>query len=60
MNSDGVERPLEIGIVEDDNGILAPQARMDALQSRRTLSHDVAPGHGFADETDGLDQRGAR
>ena len=50
-----VQGALEIGVIEDDDRVLAAQFHVDSFQGGCRLAHDVCPGHGFPDETDGLD-----
>ena len=50
MNSDGIERAVEIRIVEHDDRVLAAELEMHALQRRRALRHDGAAGRRLADE----------
>ena len=38
---DGIERALEVGVVEDDHRVLAAELEMQPLQRRRRLGHDV-------------------
>ncbi len=52
-----IERAVQIGIVKDDDRILASQFKVIAFERVRTLPGDQAPGPAFADECDGLDQR---
>lgn len=52
-----IQRPVEIGIVENDHGVLAAELEMHPLQGFRPLSHDHGPGAALADEGDGLDVR---
>ena len=50
MNTHGIERAVEVGIVEHDHRVLAAELEMHALQRRRALRHDAAAGDDFADE----------
>ena len=52
---DGIERAVEVGIVEDDDRVLAAELEMHALQRGRALAHDRRAGRAFADEADRLD-----
>ena len=53
---DGIERTVEVGVVEHDDRILAAQFQVHALQRGRALRHDQAAGGRFADEADGTDR----
>ena len=53
---DGIERAVEIGVVEHDHRVLAAEFEMHALQGRRALRHDRRAGRAFADEADRLDR----
>ena len=35
----GIERPVEVGVVEDDDGVLAAELEVHPLQCRRALLH---------------------
>jgi hypothetical protein len=54
---DGVERPLQVRVVEHDDGVLAAELEVQALQRRRGLRHDRAARGRLADERDGADAR---
>ena len=51
----GIERTVEIGIVEHDYGVLAAKLEMHALEGRRALRHDVTASDRLTHEGDGLD-----
>ena len=51
-----IERPVEIGVVEHDHGVLAAEFEMDALQGGGALRHDGRAGRALADEADRLDR----
>ena len=53
---DGIERAVEIGVVEHDHRVLAAELEMHALQGRRALRHDRGAGRAFADKADRLDR----
>ncbi len=52
---DGIERAVEIGVLEHDHRVLAAELEMHALQGRRALRHDCGAGRAFADKADRLD-----
>ena len=51
----GIERAVEVGVVEHDDGVLAAELEVHALQGGRALAHDGRAGGALADEADGLD-----
>ena len=51
----GIQRALQIRVVENHNGILAAEFEMQTLQGSRPLSHDQAAGARFTDKRHGLD-----
>src|SRR3954465_5743341 len=51
-----IQRPVEIGVVEHDYGLLAAQFEMDALQSGCVLRHDRRARRALADKADRLDR----
>ena len=52
----GIQRPVEVGVVEHDHRVLAAQFEMHPLQGRRALGHDFRAGCRLADESDRLDR----
>ena len=52
----GIERPIEVRILEHDHRVLAAQFEMHPLQGRRALGHDLRAGRRFADEGDSSDR----
>ena len=53
----GIQGAFKIGVVEDDDGVLAAQFHVYPFQGGRPLAHDAAAGHCFPHKTDGLDGR---
>ena len=52
----GIDRAIQIGIVEHDDRVLASQLQVNPLQCRRALAHDQAAGLRLADEGGGADR----